>query len=627
MMKRTLILTLWMLLGSVVLLAQEKQDSVKTQNTQINATDWAFQKRYRYPDAVPFEKKLKNNLFFSLFGGMDQLVPRGDADFSTGPVGGFAVNWQLSGSHALRGSLLLGSFSRKIDNETLTRMGLQVDHLFNVSSYTRGYNPGRLVEFLTVAGVGIQMSSLDGEKKMVPELHLGAQIKLHPTANVDFYLEPRFALTGDGIDHSSNKNWHQYDVTYGAVVGMSYRFKGWTPFGKLKKLDGDELGDNTFISIMGGGQFQSSELVSEVGLINSIEPHFAVSVGKWLIPAVALRLSLFESADTWHMKVIEPTETTRGEAYLETSTYAGVRLEGMLNASYLLNGHRTDTRWSLNLLAGGELGSIRKENSAYPAKGGYTGFTGGLQLKCRVWDDLAIFVEPRTTMASYSQQTSEMQGNRRVSKRFTDNLFNINLGVEISRSNKETRLAREVLADEFQPSFFATAGGGFAIPLEVKRYRQQRYFNYTAMAGIGRIFTPTSSVRLAVDYGPLTVSAKGGNVDFTMIGVGLDYLLNVGNLMMGYDPDRKYDVQLLIGPAATMRSASSVETSDEDLNKSKTLFGVELGTQLAYRVAPRFQVFAEPKVRMLSGNGLLRQSNVQGKDIITSVVIGTNFKF
>ena len=63
------------------------------------------------------------------------------------------------------------------------------------------------------------------------------------------------------------------------------------------------------------------------------------------------------------------------------------------------------------------------------------------------------------------------------------------------------------------------------------------------------------------------------------------------------------------------------------MNKSKTLFGVELGTQLAYRVAPRFQVFAEPKVRMLSGNGLLRQSNVQGKDIITSLVIGTNFRF
>ena len=126
-----------------------------------------------------------------------------------------------------------------------------------------------------------------------------------------------------------------------------------------------------------------------------------------------------------------------------------------------------------------------------------------------------------------------------------------------------------MLADEFHPSFFVTAAGGFAIPLEVKRYRQQRYFNYTAMAGIGRILTPTSSVRLAADYGPLTVSVKGGNVDFTMIGVGVDYLLNISNLMMGYDPDRKYDVQLLFGPAAMMRSGSSRETSDEELNKGK----------------------------------------------------------
>ena len=112
-----------------------------------------------------------------------------------------------------------------------------------------------------------------------------------------------------------------------------------------------------------------------------------------------------------------------------------------------------------------------------------------------------------------------------------------------------------------------------------------------------------------------------------MIGVGVDYMLNVSNLMMGYDPERKYDVQLLFGPAAMMRSSSSRETSDEELNKGKTLFGAELGTQLSYRVASRFQVFAEPKVRFLSGNGLLRQSNVQGKDLITSLVIGTNFRF
>lgn len=85
------------------------------------------------------------------------------------------------------------------------RFGLQADYLLNVSSYVNGYNPGRIFEFLTVAGVGYQLSSLAGRTEHVADLHLGFQLKLHPTAHVDFYLEPRFTIMSDGIDHSFQK--------------------------------------------------------------------------------------------------------------------------------------------------------------------------------------------------------------------------------------------------------------------------------------------------------------------------------------------------------------------------------------------------------------------------------------
>lgn len=107
---------------------------------------------------------------------------------------------------------------------------MQADYLLNVSSYVNGYNPGRIFEFLTVAGVGYQLSSLAGRTEHVADLHLGFQLKLHPTAHVDFYLEPRFTIMSDGIDHSFQKNWHKYDMTYGATVGMNYRLKAWKPF-------------------------------------------------------------------------------------------------------------------------------------------------------------------------------------------------------------------------------------------------------------------------------------------------------------------------------------------------------------------------------------------------------------
>ena len=128
----------------------------------FDATRQMFQRRYQHPDAVPFDTLWKNNVYISLFGGMDKMIPRGNTDFNTGPVGGIAANWQFAPAHALRASLLAGNFSRKIDNETLLRFGLQADYLLNVSSYVNGYNPGRIFEFLTVAGVGYQLSALAG---------------------------------------------------------------------------------------------------------------------------------------------------------------------------------------------------------------------------------------------------------------------------------------------------------------------------------------------------------------------------------------------------------------------------------------------------------------------------------
>lgn len=603
----------------VVLHAQQRD----TLGTGFDATDAAFQKRYRYPDAVPFVKGWKENLSVSIFGGMDKLAPRGDADFSMGPLGGVALQWQYAPSHALRASLLAGTFARRVDNELLKRFGLQVDYLFNITSYTKGYNLGRMVEWLLMGGLGYQYTMMDGNGQGAPDLHMGVQLKFHPTSNVDFYIEPRVSLLGDGIDQSSKKNWHRYDVAYGATAGMTFRFKAWKPFGGDNRLEGDKLADNLFVDMAAGAQFQSSKLTSEIGVMKSMGPHYALSVGKWLIPSVALRLSAFKSADTWHQKVIEATETTEGDAYYEMSTYVGGRLEAMFNVMGLFR-REEPARFAFSLLAGGELGSIKKENGKTPAKGGYTGFTGGLQLKYKLRDDFSLFVEPRTTMASFSLKTYEVLDGRRVAKRFTDNLFSINVGVEIQRANEEQRTARSLYREEFRPSFFVLAGGGFTNALQVRRYELKRRFQYMGMGGAGYRFSPVHAFRLTADYSPLSIDMKGGVVDYKTASGTADYLLNVGNWLMGYDPERAYDVTFLAGVVGTLRSGASRATSDEELNKRKTLFGFESGLQLAFRINRQFHIFVEPKLRIY-GEGLLKQSSIQKRDMMMSLAVGTHY--
>ena len=612
-LKQYTVSVLLVLAGAATHVHGQQKDSTRT---YFDATKEALSKRYRHPDAVPFDSAWKKNIYISLFGGMDKILPRGNADFSTGPVGGIAAGILLSPSHSLRMSLLGGTFSRRIDNERLVRFGVQADYLLNITSYTSGYNPGRLFEVSTVAGIGYQYSSLLGKAEHAGELHLGLQLKLHPTPHVDFYLEPRASILTDGIDHSYQKNWHKYDVTYGATLGINYRFKAWAPFGKVRILEGDSFWDNTFISFAAGGQLQASRLTDEIGATNSIGPHFSLSAGKWLLPAFGLRLSAFTSGDTWHKKVIAATETAPQEEFYEMSSYVGGRLEGMLNMMYFFNGHNLDAPFSINLLAGGELGYIRKENGYYPAKGGYTGFTGGVQFKYAVSDNIAFFIEPRTTMASYSMKTSEKYEDRYVARKYTDNLFNLNIGIEVSRANLEKRLERSLNRELFKPSFFVSGAVGFATPIQVKRYALKRYFDYQVMIAVGRVFTPLSSLRLGADFGPFSTDLKEGAQKYDMASGSLDYMLNLTNLMAGYDPERKYDIQLFAGVVASMRLKQ----------ENRFFIGGEAGLQAAYRVSSRFNVFLEPKIRVY-GKELLMQDNVQGKDVMMSLHAGTSFSF
>ena len=597
-------------------LAQTKKD-----DKGFDATSEAFQRRYRFPDEVPFDTIWKNNISFSVFGGMDKFVPRGDGDFNTGPVLGAALNWRFARFHTLRGAFQYGNFGRKIDNEMLRRFGVQADYLLNVTSFMKGYNPGRLFEISAMAGVGYQFASFLGKNQGAADLHLGAQLKLHPTSQVDFYLEPRVSFLTDGIDHSDQKNWHKYDVTYGAVVGMTYHFKQWTPFGGIKLLDGDDLLDHTFVSVAGGGQFQISKLTNKLGLTKAIGPHVSMSFGKWLIPALGLRLSLFHSADTWHSKLLE-----NGETIYEMSTYIGGRMEGMVNLTHFYNKSDEISPFTINLLAGGEVGNIKKENGYNPAEGGYTGFTGGVQFKYRLFDEMSVFLEPRLTMASFTLKTNKKEQGRYKSEKFTDNLFSLNLGVEFGRAGKEQRLESEIFQEEFVPSFFAGGGIGFGMPLQMKRFRLKNYFDYQAMVMAGYVMTPLSTVRVTGDFGPYSIDLKSGGLKYNLATIGADYLLSLGNLMMGYHPDRKYDAQLLFGLIGSMRMKPSKEIEDEDLKKNRFFLGAEAGLHLSYQLKEPLKVFVEPKIRFYS-NEFTKKSSIQWADMMLMMHAGVSYSF
>lgn len=67
-------------------------------------------------------------------------------------------------------------------------------------------------------------------------------------------------------------------------------------------------------------------------------------------------------------------------------------------------------------------------------------------------------------MASYSLKTNEKEEGRYVARKFTDNLYSINVGIEIKRANEENRMARSLNRDLFKPSFLQAEQSALQLP-------------------------------------------------------------------------------------------------------------------------------------------------------------------
>ena len=251
-------------------------DSLK-QAKMFNALKYSMQKRFRPKDELFVVGSFWDHTFVSLAGGVEKWVPRQGVEFSLGPTFYASVGKWWRPYHGVRVSLAGGTFVRCSDSEKLAAVGLDVAHLFNLNAYLGGYKRGRFLEISTVEGIGYRYSSIGGEGAHALDVHLGLNLNLHLGARMDFFVEPRVAFYGDGIDHSADVNWHGYDVGYGGMMGLTYRF---LPEGSEFPGSRSGVEEETFLSVAVGQQFQLSDLVQEMGIGNST-------------PATAINCALF----------------------------------------------------------------------------------------------------------------------------------------------------------------------------------------------------------------------------------------------------------------------------------------------------------------------------------------------
>ncbi|MEG1685304.1 MAG: hypothetical protein RR319_05090 [Bacteroides sp.] len=590
----------------------------------FNALNYSLQKRYIAPGDTFTNKKWYDNTYFSVYGGIEKLIARGLSDFGSGPVFGVTFGKMINKNNALRLSATSGWFTRRETTDKLLRFGAEVSHLFNITSYVNGFNPSRTFEISTLEGIGYQYTSFENMGTHVGELHLGLNLKFHPAKRTDLFIEPRVTFYTDGVDHSEGKNWHNYDIGYGATAGLTYWFSSCEKSSRHKNsFEDDNFLDNTFISFQTGGQIQLSHKAKDkVGLMKSIGPHASLSIGKWFFPLFGARLSAFASLDEWNKEIAFDDDDWEEVMQHDICTYAGGRLEAMINPLFLWKDYRSDYPFNISLLLGAEGGHMLKEDAKYRTTivSNYFGFTGGLQIKCRVGNSLSLFLEPRLSRIPYSiYEPNPHNPKKLVHNYYNDNVFSLNLGMEFGRSTSSQRSSFIGSNRHFKPNNFVSLIGGFNTPFNFRNFHNDKRLGYQVAIQGGRNFTPYSSLRLELDMEKTKVNTNAQTVpvsEYKTFSLSADYLLSLSNLMFGYDSQRRFKADCLLGLVLTHQSTPL----------SKMFLGGETGVQLSYEVWPHFDVKAESRIRIYSSKFFLQNLDERADNVV-SFLGGVAYKF
>lgn len=527
-------------------------NSYKTHGT--NALDYVLQKPLP-ADSFPAEDKGFGKHFFIGAGGGFSMLGN---DFSNRAKPGLHLGGELGSwftpVHGIRIGADLGFLSVYSDAPRCWFGSLKADYLLNMTNLLRGYKPQRKFELITALGVDYRPLRQQGEMHLIGSLGASAamQARFNVAPSLYLFVEPRLAMiTGDRFNCGGDERWRRIHTELSFNVGLGYRIlQGrWramasSPF-SIKK--DDDLYFGAGVGAWG---------VPREGLSSLRNPFATVHVGKQLSAVSSLQMNLGFGQ-------------YRRTAHHKYTTIAS--LDYVLNIGNACGGYRPNAVFQtfLNVgVAGGMATLYAVDNVVSPGIG--VGLTGMFRLS----ENWGLYVHPQAylfrskfSQAIYSRKSPLAYVD--LGLRYTIGNFSQNFPESYETYNADTR------------HWFISAGAGVA-----KRMRGNFGPGADLFIGFGKRFTPVSSWRLqfvgdAFPRSPLAIDAT----------IHLDYLSSITTAMCGYNPDRVFDLQLVLG------AFGGGGQYDADI---KPVIGLTGGLQFGFRLNKHLDLYLEPQ--LLVGN-------------------------
>lgn len=629
---------------------------------EFNALKYILEHRYRNY-GYEFTRRWDDHLFLELGTGMSQDAEKvngyGLSAFSN--VHG-AIGKQLNRVHTIR--LTAGADFGHLNTagNNFARLYGKIDWLYNITTYLDGYDPTRLFDLSTIFGIGGRYRfrpQIATEKKLTPEVHVGLQFKFFTGPQAYFSLEP-YAGIGSG------KVSHRYNNFYGVDLNLIYYIhNNLSPEQRLrymtKRPDGTEkiVPPSTwrmpwFFEISGGLAMANG---GEMKATESLGHKVTGSIGRWLSPVIGLRTNLSATTTTWRH---DQTLTFLGAENKEDKVYTmnlhnqniDWQIESLINPMGFFKKFNWDAPVGMAIVLGGGIGLNVKHQQGTQLKVYASSYTAGLHLWARLADDLQFFIEPRFTHYNYRIPYS----NSTWVKRFNDNQTNVNIGFTTLVREKTFRKKETNYTPSRLPLSVGIGGGtnlmhtnqefdGVGIPYNGNIFMEYHFdkvssarvcFEYLSLTGIG-----TQPIHISDGTNTPFAGYKQAMFNYRhnrgIVSIG--YMINMSNLLSGYQSNRRFEAEAFVGPAwfLVLNNSEIMQTDNilystqsygyDKPNKGKNSFAMNGGAKLKYNLPCKISFILTPQLYALSRAPQMVGINIKKMRFIETLDLGVQYNF
>ena len=470
------------------------------------------------------------------------------------------LGYRFSPVNSLRVHFNYAPYRYSTGYNAATALGVGVDYMANLTNYVMGNSRKRIMDAGLFLGAGVKFTDMELPSKVNPYLRMGAHAELHLSKRVSLFVEPYVGLhrqTSVLYGRSTPESWN---VMYGFGGGLQMALDERDDY----FVSADSTYKDFFLDVSSGISIPGTS----GGIFHRAGTGYQVAVGSWVNPMMGFRLGISAQTHNWSAT----TETIKNVPMrvANAQTLMSGRLELMLNPLNFIPAWRNkDTHlFDLNVLLGGDYGWNIKGGVSNAPDGFhcyYYGFTGAVQGLYRInRRGTYLFVEPRFLSAMYSIPYANTPNSLFVAEKS----FTLSLGTRVYMTKPGFKTEPR---GTFVPNWWIGADfGGVKLQHGASFHPQgDMSFNPAVSASLGFEWKTYAAFRAQVAYQRMGESTgarylgvdNNGNIvsgdgfwdnRYDMLDVRLAYMLNINNMLQGYDLSRKFNLWLTAGPSVTM---------------------------------------------------------------------------